>query len=86
MSGGGGQDHSPVRDLLSLWARKEAKEFGEPRRNFLVNVVICMEEESFPSSKHPSQSQGPSMYHDKERVTGSSRPSVEVASHLPLSS
>ena len=50
MSGGGGQDHSPVRDLLSLWARKEAKEFGEPRRNFLVTVVICMEEESFPSS------------------------------------
>lgn len=71
MSGGGGQDHSPVRDLLSLWARKEAKEFGEPRRTFRVTVVICMEGESFPSSKHPSQSQGPSTRHDKGRASRS---------------
>lgn len=66
-----------------MWARKEPKEYGEPRRNFLITVVICMEEESFPSSKHPSQSQGPSMCHDKERVTRSRGPSVRqhVTSH-----
>lgn len=44
-----------------------------------------MEEESFPFSKHPSQAQGPSMCRNKERVTGSSGPSEEVASNLPLS-
>lgn len=69
-----------------LMGQEGAQRIWGARRNFLITVVICMEEESFPSAKYPSQSQGPSMCHDKERVTRSSGPSVEAASHLPLRS